>query len=81
MWKAVYANRPIHIIMIVYTSGSYKISIPSLQNIVVIDNLVLCFKFSQQPYHRYAYQWLDKVKIKKENMQSMIQIYHVVQEI
>ena len=58
-------------------------SIPSLKIFVVIDNFdlhrfqfnidfvilgnLLCLKFSQQPRHRFAYQWLDNVKINMSN--------------
>ena len=28
----------------------------------MIDGRFLCFEFSQQPRHRFAYQWLDNLK-------------------
>ena len=67
--------------MIVHICGSCIISIPSLYNIVVIDNFdlnifqfnidfvifdsFLRFIFSQQPRHRFVHQWLDNVTINK----------------
>ena len=65
-------------IVIVHTCRSCKISTPSPQHIVVIDNfdlhifqseidfvifdIFLRFKFSQHLRHRFVYQWLDNFK-------------------
>ena len=47
----------------------------------VIFSSFLCFKFSKQPRHCFAYQWPDNVKINKYRYAKLIQIYHVIQEL